>query len=112
MSDNLVILTRTFDMLDWLLPKSETFPKAYRYTLTQRMMTVALYFQEELFDGLHQSGSTRHKHFKQADAHLSKLRLYLRMVHHWGWLNDGQYRHISVMIAEIGKLLGGLMKKP
>jgi hypothetical protein len=103
----MIILTRTFDLLAWLLPKAATFPKSYRYTVTQRMMDAALDFQEALFDAISQGGSTRQKHLRAADAHLNKLRLYLRLAHHWRWLNDGQYRHVSVMVAEIGKLLGG-----
>jgi hypothetical protein len=27
------------------------------------------------------------------------------------WINDGQYHPVSVMIAEIGKLLGGWIKQ-
>jgi hypothetical protein len=27
----------------------------------------------------------------------------------WRWLNDGQYRHVTAMVAEISKLLGGWM---
>jgi hypothetical protein len=46
MSEEMVILTRTFDLLDWLLPKSERFPKVYRSTVTQRLMDAALDFQE------------------------------------------------------------------
>lgn len=110
MPDDMIILTRTFDLLTWLLPKSEKFPKAYRFTLTQRIMNAALDFQEALFDALSQGGTTRHKHLRTADAHLNKLRLYLRLIHHLGWLNDGQYRHVSAMIAEIGHLLGGWLK--
>jgi len=110
MPDDMVILTRTYDLLAWLLPRSERFPRVYRYTVTQRMMNAALDFQEALFDALSQSGSTRQKHLRAADAHLNKLRLYLRLAHHWEWLNDGQYRHVSTMIAEIGRLLGGWLK--
>ncbi|MGB7339213.1 MAG: diversity-generating retroelement protein Avd [Phototrophicaceae bacterium] len=110
MSDDMIILTRTFDLLAWILPKSESFPKSYRFTLTQRMMDVALDFQEALFDAQAQSGTSRQKYLRQADAHLNKLRLYLRLAHHWQWLNDGQYRHVSAMIAEIGKLLGAWVK--
>jgi len=106
----MIILTRTFDLLAWLLPKSEQFPRTYRNTVTQRMMSSALDFQEALYDAMNQSGTTRKKHLMSADAHLNKLRLYLRLAHHWHWLNDGQYRHVSVMVAEIGQLLGGWMK--
>ena len=110
MPDDMIILTRTFDLLAWLLPKAEKFPKVYRHTVTQRAMNAVLDFQEALFDAQSQSGTTRHKHLRIANAHLNKLRLYLRFAHHWAWLNDGQYQHVSVMIAEIGRLLGGWMK--
>jgi hypothetical protein len=110
MSNDMIILTRAFDLLAWLLPKSERFPKVYRQTLTQRLMNSALDFQEAIFDAISQSGSARQKHLRTADAHLNKLRLYLRLSHQWRWLNDGQYRHVSVMVAEIGRLLGGWIK--
>jgi hypothetical protein len=42
---------------------------------------------------------------------LHRLRVYLRLAHHWRWLNDGQYRHVSGMIAEIGRMLGGWLKQ-
>jgi len=112
MPDDMVILTRTFDLLAWLLPKSQHFPRACRHTVTQRLMDAALDFQEALFEAQSQSGTQRRTHLRAADAHLNKLRLYLRLAHHWGWLNDGQYRHVSVMVAEIGRLLGGWLKAP
>ena len=110
MPEQMVILTRTFDLLTWLLPKAEQFPKLYRSTVTQRLMSATLDFQEALFEAQSQGGSTRQRHLRQADAALNKLRLYLRLAHHWRWLNDGQYRHVSAMVAELGRLLGGWMK--
>jgi hypothetical protein len=46
-----------------------------------------------------------------ADAHLNKMRLYLRLAHHWRWLNNGQYNHVSQMVAEVGRLLGGWIRQ-
>ena len=111
MPDDMVILTRTFDLLNWLLPKSGKFPKLYRSTLTQRLMESALDFQEALFDAQSRRGEERLTRLLDADAHLNKLRLYLRLVHHWHWLNNGQYEHVSQMVAEVGKLLGGWIKQ-
>jgi 23S rRNA-intervening sequence protein len=110
MAEEMIILTQTFDLLAWLLPKLERFPRLYRATVTQRLMDAALDFQETLFEAQSQSGSTRQRHLRQADAALNKLRLYLRLAHHWHWLNAGQYRHVSAMVAELGRLLGGWMK--
>ncbi len=106
----MVILTRTFDLLSWLLPKAERFPRLYRSTVTHRLMSSALDLQEALFDAHSQGGSTRARHLRAADAALSKLRLYLRLAHQWKWLSSGQYQHASEMVAEIGRLLGGWIK--
>jgi hypothetical protein len=46
-----------------------------------------------------------------ADAHLDKVRLYLRLVHQWEWLTNGQYEHVSRMVNELGKLLGGWIRQ-
>jgi hypothetical protein len=110
MTHEFVILTRTYDLLAWLLPKAERFPRLYRRTVVQRLMDAALDFQEALFDAQSQGGSTRQRHLRSADATLNKVRLYLRLAHRWQWLNDGQYRHVNSMVAEIGRMLGGWLK--
>jgi len=107
----LVIFTQTYDLLTWLLPQSERFPKSQRFVVTQRLVGAALDFQERLFDANTRGGTERLRHLQGADAHLNKLRLYLRMAHRWGWLSDGQYEHVSRMVAGIGKLLGGWIKQ-
>ena len=55
-------------------------------------------------------GAARLEKLQAADAELLKLRLYLRLCERWRWLSKGQYRHVSTMTAEIGKLLGGWLK--
>lgn len=110
MAEELVILTRTFDLLAWLLPKAERFPRLYRRTVAQRLFDAALDFQEALFDAQSHGGTTRQRNLRDADAALNKLRLYLRFAHRWRWLNDGQYRHVSAMLAELGRLLGVWIK--
>lgn len=111
MSEEMVIFTRTFDLLLWLLPKAERFPKIYRSTVTQRLMGAALDFQEALFDAQAYGDKIRLRHLRRADAHLNKLRLYLRLAQRWGWLSPGQYEHASRLVAEIGRLLGGWIKQ-
>jgi hypothetical protein len=110
-NSDMVIFTRTYDLLGWLLPKCERFPKLYRSTVTQRLMDAALDLQETLLEAQGYQDKIRLRHLKTADVHLSKIRLYLRLVHQWGWLNAGQYEHVSRMVAEIGKLLGGWIRQ-
>jgi hypothetical protein len=110
MAEELVLLTRTFDLLDWLLPKIETFPKAYRYTVTRHLADALLDFQEKLFLARKQRGARRLDLLTECDAHLEAVRVYLRLAHRWRWINDGQYEHVSRLAAEVGRLLGGWLK--
>lgn len=107
----MVIFTRTYDLLHWLLPKSERFPKTYRTTVTQRLMDAVLNFQEALLEAQLFTDKIRLRHLRQADVHLHKVRLYLRLIFQWQWLSVGQYEHVSRMVAEIGRLLGGWMQQ-
>jgi hypothetical protein len=111
MSSELIIFTRTYDLLHWLLPKSERFPKPYRSTITQRLMDAVLDFQEALLEAQAYTHKIRLRYLRQADVHLQKVRVYLRLVFQWQWLSVGQYEHVSRMIAEIGRLLGGWIKQ-
>jgi len=107
----MVIFTRTYDLLAWLLPHAEKFPRAYRQTVTQRLVDAALDFQEALTDAQTRRGAQRVTLLRGADGSLDHLRLYLRLAHQWAWLTPGQYEHASRLVAEIGKLLGGWIRQ-
>ncbi|MEZ5402180.1 MAG: diversity-generating retroelement protein Avd [Bryobacteraceae bacterium] len=109
--EDLVILTRVFDLLAWLIPKGETFPRVYRHTVTERLLAAALDLAELLLQAQAKRGAARRSELAAADATLNKLRLYLRLAHHWHWISPGQYEHVSRMVAEIGKLLGGWIRR-
>ncbi|EXJ16772.1 four helix bundle protein [Imhoffiella purpurea] len=56
-------------------------------------------------------GRARQSALADADAALNRLRLYLRLAHRWRWLSNSQYEHVSRMVAEIGRLLGGWIRQ-
>jgi four helix bundle protein len=104
------LFARTFDFLSWLLPRTESFPRAQRFAVTQRLQGAALDFQEMIVEAETLRGSARIERLRMADASLGKVRLYLRLCREWRWLTSGQYEHAARMISEIGRLLGGWMK--
>ncbi|MCC6568014.1 MAG: diversity-generating retroelement protein Avd [Anaerolineales bacterium] len=110
MSDALVIFTRTYDFVTWILPLAEKFPKSQRFVVTQRLQNSVLNFQESLIEANSLRGAKRIEKLRFADAELRKTRLYLRLCEKWNWMTMGQYNHASTMVAEIGRLLGGWMK--
>ncbi len=110
MAEEMVIFTRTYDFISWLIPKTLDFPRAQRFVVTRRLQDAALNFQELILEANALSGRQRAEKLRAADAELYKLRLYLRLCERWQWLSQGQYRHVSEMVAELGRLLGGWLK--
>ena len=103
------IFVRTFDFISWLLPVTNNFPRAHRHTLTRRLLDAAFDLRERLEEAnLRQAH--RVERLTQADDALAKVRVYVRLAARFGWLTSGQYEHVSAMIAEIGRLLGGWQK--
>ena len=104
------IFTRTFDFIAWLLPATDHFPRSHRHTLTKRLLDAAFDLREHLESANHRNGPKRSAMLKAADEDLDRVRIYLRLAAKLTWLSAGQYRHVSEMVSEIGRLLGGWHK--
>jgi four helix bundle protein len=107
----MVIFTRTFDFLDWLLPVTNHFPRAHRHTFTRRLLDAAFDLRERLEEANLRKSRARLERLERADEALQRVRVYVRLAARWGWLSSGQYRHVAGMITEIGRMLGGWLKQ-
>ena len=101
------IFSRSFDLLSWLLPATNHFPRAHRHSFSQRLLDAAFDLRERLEEANVRRAEARMERLERADEALSKLRLYLRLAFQWQWFSDGQYEHVSRMVTEVGRLLGG-----
>jgi hypothetical protein len=102
------IFTKTYDLLRWLLPATVKFPRQHRFVLAEAVQKTALEFQERLLEAAyHKRPQTI---LPQADVALAKLRLYLRLCHDMQLLDVKQYKYVSALVDEIGRLLGGWRK--
>jgi len=110
MSEEMIIFTRTYDFISWLLPLTQNFPRSQRFLITQRLLNAALDFQELLVEANAERAAARVEKLRAADVELRKVRLYLRLSQKWDWIKEGQYHHASTMVVEIGRLLGGWKK--
>lgn len=110
MADETPLFARTYDLLSWLLPLTEGFPRSQRFVVTARLQGALLDFQELIIEANAQRGRLRAEKLRLADAELLKVRIYLRLCERWQWLSSGQYRHVSGMVAEVGRLLGAWLK--
>lgn len=110
-NQELPLFTKTFDFITWLTQLTQHFPRLHRPTITKRLLDRMLDFQEVLLDANSLRGQSRMELLMKADAHLNKVRLYLRLAHRLQWMSMRQYEHGSRLLAEIGRLLGAWQKQ-
>lgn len=104
------IFSKTYDLLVWLLQVTRHFPKQNRHDFTKRLLDSAFDLREHLEIANLSRRSERLENLSLADQALAKLRLYIRLAAKMVWLSKGQYAHVSVLIDEVGRLLGGWCK--
>jgi hypothetical protein len=103
------IFSKTYDLLLWLIPQANKFPRAHRFGLGERIVRQVLDFNEILIRaGL--SKRERARLLDDADVRLALLRQNLRLCKDLDLLKVNQYEHVSRLLAEIGRLLGGWKK--
>src|SRR5262245_6065450 len=90
--------TRCYDLLRWLIPTTEKFPRSQRFVLARSLNNAALRLHERLAEAVH--GQQPIESLEQADVELTKLRTYLRLSHDLSILSLGSYEHGTRMVAE------------
>ncbi len=103
------LFLKTFEMVVWVLEHTQKFSKSQRFVMAQRMEDAALSFQDEILWAT--KTSRKLEPLLRADYHLERLRLYNRSALKMRLHAPGQYEHLAKMLEEVGRLLGGWMRK-
>jgi four helix bundle protein len=107
------IFAKTYDLLLWLIPRTTTFPREQRFVLARQVQETALRFQECLIEAAalpKEKRPAKLEWLNRADVELTKLRFHLRLCRDLNLLDAGQHQHVSRMLDELGRLLGGWFK--
>ena len=67
------IFTRTYDFLTWLLPVSNSFPRAHRHTFTRRLLNAAFDLRERLEGANVRQHAGRIERLSLADEALARV---------------------------------------
>jgi hypothetical protein len=105
------LFVKTHDLILWLIPATEKFPKSQRFVLAKRLQDAVLDFYACLIEARKVSVAQRGTVLLRADVELEKLRLSLRLCRELKLLGPDQYAHASRAVVEVGKLLGAWRKR-
>lgn len=97
----------THDMLAWLVPHLETWPRPQRFFLARQVLESATQCYRCLLRARKVSGMDRRRALLDADVELETLRGLLRLAEERHYMSVGQYEHVSRMLADMGRQLGG-----
>lgn len=109
MPDDVAAVSRMYELLKWLLPRIDNFPRSRRFTLGDRIENTAT----EILMALVEAQYTRERKalLESANRDIAKLRFLLRMCLDTGIWSTGQYEHASVYLVDVGRQVGGWSKQ-
>jgi hypothetical protein len=101
------IYVKTHDLLTWLVPHLEKWPRPQRFFLARQVLESATGFYRLLLRARKVEGDDRRRALLDADVELETLKALFRLGQEQQYMSLGQYRHVSTMLADIGRQLGG-----
>jgi hypothetical protein len=101
------IYVATHDMLDWLVPHLEGWPRPQRFLLARQALESAIRFYRLLLRARKVQGPARAGVLLDADTELETLKALLRLGQERRYMSLAQYQHISRLLVDIGRQLGG-----
>lgn len=108
MAEELKILQKIFDMMQYAYGALAQFPKSEKFALVTDI-------KRSMDKLLERCIEAQKKYYKKTtlqdmDVEIMKLRAYIRLSHQLGFLPMKKYEIWSEKLVEIGKMLGGWIK--
>jgi hypothetical protein len=105
---NIPLVTKTYDLILWILPKLGKFPKDQRYLLAERIENLLLDILEFLIEAVYSKDKLYI--LRKINLKLEKLRFLIRISKDMRFININSYEFSSRSINEIGKMVGGWIR--
>src|SRR3972149_232086 len=105
------LFARTYDLLLWLIPQLQKFPRVHRFGVAERIQRLALDFQDTIVAAGKSKREYRFEKLSEADIYLEQLRVWMRFARDNKLITVGQYEHAARSMNEVGRLLGAWLKQ-
>ena len=109
-NQDLLVIKKGYDFSKWLLQHTGKFPKSYRFSVGAKLENAILDFIE--FATVANMRKDKLPLLKKADEALARLRLLFRLSYEMRFVNLKSYEFGSKQVNELGRLLGGWIKRP
>ena len=107
-ADELVVITKTYDLILWSCNHTGRFPRQHRFVLGERLERTLYDLLETLIQAKY--SRERKPFLTEANLKLEILRFQVRLAKDLQCLQLKSYAFASKQIDEIGKLVGGWLR--
>jgi len=97
-----------YKTLDYILERCEKMPVNTRFTIANRIATLAVENIEYITDAIYRK--EKRIYLENMNRNLEKLRILFRLCHDRRYISTQQYGYISEQLNESGKMVGGWLK--
>ena len=104
-SEPAVVVGRTYDLVLWLLPKVEKFPRSYRFSVGDRLVSFVLDLLLLLVEAAYSSDKLRS--LDAASVKVNGVRYLLRVSKDLRLVSQDSYAFAAEHLEEIGRMVGG-----
>ncbi len=108
MTEPTVVVQKAYDWNLWILPKVEKFPKSYRFSVGQNLVSTSLDLLMNLVDATYQSKNSAT--LAAAVRNVNRARYLVRLSKDLRLLNVSGYEFAAQGLDEIGRMTGGWWK--
>lgn len=106
--ESLKLFQKVEDFANWLLPILDRFPKTERLSLVSQMKNLCYEMLKTIIKT--QKSYTKKPGWYEVDVQLEMMRFFLRHARTRKYLAPRSYETAARSVAEIGRLIGGLIK--
>ena len=106
--NNYPLYVKWMDVTQWLLARTERFPKNLRFSLAQKLDNLCLEILELIVETIF--SSAKRELLQKINLKLDVLRSLIQLSHKLKLLADNKYEYVSRELLESGKMVGGWLK--
>ena len=111
MNEEIPVILKWMEFLDWFVDVSVKFPRKVRWSLTTRIEDHGFDILECLVTAKYESGASKKMSIlREANLKLDLMRLLLRHAHRKQYVSGKAYERSSRDMNEVGQMIGGWFK--
>ncbi|MFH0796269.1 MAG: diversity-generating retroelement protein Avd [Candidatus Omnitrophota bacterium] len=105
----LTVITKTYDLILWWLPQIIKFPRAYRFSLGNRVEDLLFEILEDSIEAKYMKDKI--EILQRINLKLEKLRFLTRICKDLHFINLNKYEFVANQVTDIGKSVGGWLRQ-